>query len=185
MQTSRRGEAVTLERPQAPDPYTLLPKVGSFTVTSEDVADGERLAEIFTHAGGDTSPQLSWSGQPAGTQGFVVTMFDPDAPTPCGFWHWLVLGLGPETTSLPRGAGAEGNGGLPSGAFQARNDFGGKAYLGAAPPAGDMVHRYFTAVHAIDVPRLEVDDNATPAVVSFNLVFHTLARAIITPVYSQ
>lgn len=175
---------MSLDRPQAPDPYSLLPAVGSFTVTSEDVADGARLADDFVYSGGNQSPQLSWSGFPEATQGFVVTVFDPDAPTPCGFWHWLALGLDASTTSLPRGAGADGNAGLPAGAFHVRNDFGQKAYSGAAPPPGDQPHRYFTVVHAIDVPKLDVDENVTPAVVSFNLVFHTLARAIITPVYS-
>jgi Raf kinase inhibitor-like YbhB/YbcL family protein len=176
--------AVTLERPQAPDPYTLLPTVGTFSVTSDDVADGERMAQEFTFAGGNASPQLSWSGFPEDSQGFVVTMFDPDAPTPSGFWHWVLVGLGAGTTSLPRGAGAAGGGRLPAGGVQLRNDYGQPAYLGAAPPAGDQLHRYFIVVHAIDVPALDVDASSTPAVASFNLVFHTLARAILTPVYS-
>ena len=175
---------MSLDRPQAPDPYSLLPAVGSFAVASEDVTDGGRLAEDFVFAAGNTSPQLSWSGAPEGTQGYVVTVFDPDAPTPCGFWHWLVLGLDAATTSLPRGAGAAGNAGLPTGAFHVRNDFGQKAFSGAAPPAGDRAHRYLIVVHAIDVPALDVDEDVTPAVVSFNLVFHTLARAILTPVYA-
>jgi Raf kinase inhibitor-like YbhB/YbcL family protein len=175
---------VNLDRPQAPDPYTLLPAVGTFTVTSADIADGERLAGEFSLAGGNISPQLSWSGFPEDAAGFVVTVFDPDAPTPSGFWHWVVVGLGAGTTRLPRGAGAAGNGNLPAGAFHVRNDAGRKAYGGAAPPVGDRPHRYFHVVHAIDVPSLGVDEEATPAVVSFNLVFHTLARAIITPVYS-
>jgi Raf kinase inhibitor-like YbhB/YbcL family protein len=168
-----------LDRPQAPDPYSLLPRVGSFTLTSEDVEDGKPLAEEFTYAGGNVSPQLSWSGFPEGTQGFVVTCFDPDAPTPSGFWHWLLLGLDAGTTSLPRGAGAS----PPPGTFSVRNDFGTSDYAGAAPPPGDQVHRYFFVVHALDVPRLDVDGNASPAVVSFNLAFHTLARAILTPTY--
>lgn len=176
---------MSLERPVAPDPYLLLPPVPAFTVTSQDVADGEPLAQDFVAAGGNASPQLSWSGFPAQTQGFVVTMFDPDAPTPSGFWHWVVVGLDAGTTSLPRGAGAEGGAGLPPGAFMVRNDVGVKAYGGAAPPAGDQVHRYFLVVHAIDVPALDVDEDATPAVVSFNLAFHTLARAVITPTYHQ
>jgi Raf kinase inhibitor-like YbhB/YbcL family protein len=175
---------VTLERPLAPDPYELLPSVGSFTVTSSDVADGVQLGEEFTFAGGNLSPQLSWSGFPAATRGFVVTCFDPDAPTPSGFWHWVVVGLGSGTTELPRGAGAEGDACLPDGAFHCRSDFGSKAYGGAAPPPGDRPHRYYFVVHAIDVERLDVDSDASPAVVSFNLAFHTLARAIITPVYS-
>ncbi len=175
---------MTLERPVAPNPYELLPKVGTFAVTSTDVRDGEPLAADFTFAGGNTSPQLSWSGFPEQTRGFVVTCYDPDAPTGSGFWHWLLLGLGASTTSLPRGAGAAGGAGLPAGAFHVRGDFGSKAYAGAAPPPGDHLHRYFFAVHALDVERLDVDDTVTPAVVGFNLAFHTLARALVVPVYS-
>ncbi|HEY6793820.1 MAG TPA: YbhB/YbcL family Raf kinase inhibitor-like protein [Kineosporiaceae bacterium] len=174
-----------LDRPQAPDPYELLPRVGGFTVTSSDIADGQPLGQEFVAGGGNTSPQLSWSGFPTETRGFVVTTFDPDAPTPSGFWHWLVLGLDAGTTSLPRGAGAEGAAALPAGAFMLRNDAGQKSYLGAAPPAGDMVHRYYFVVHAIDTEKLDVDENATPAVASFHLAFHTLARAIVTPTYQQ
>jgi Raf kinase inhibitor-like YbhB/YbcL family protein len=175
---------VALDRPLAPDPYSLLPAAGSFTVTSQDIADGRRLGDDFAFARGNVSPQLSWSGSPEGTRGFVVTCFDPDAPTPSGFWHWLVLGLDAGVTGLARGAGAAGGAALPAGAFQVRNDFGNHGYDGAAPPAGDREHRYYFVVHAIDVPSLDVDESTTPAAVSFNLAFHTLARAIITPVYS-
>ena len=175
---------MTLERPVAPDPYEFLPRVGTFVVTSRDVRAGERLAEEFTFGGRNTSPQLSWSDSPEQTRGFVVTCFDPDAPTPCGFWHWTVVGLSADTTELARGAGAEGDTALPAGAFHVRNDFGRKAYDGAAPPPGDHQHRYYFVVHAIDVDRLKVGNDSTPAAVSFHLALHTLARAVLTPVYS-
>lgn len=175
---------MTLERPLAPDPYELLPHVASFTLTSKDVTDGIHLDEVHAFSGNNRSPQLSWNGFPEQTHGFVVTCFDPDAPTPSGFWHWLVLGLDADITSLPRGAGADGDTALPPGAFHVRNDFGARAYGGAAPPPGDRPHRYYFVVHAIDVDKLDVDSSATPAAVAFNLAFHTLARAIITPVYS-
>ena len=176
---------MSLDRPPAPDPYSLLPAVGSFEVTSNDVQDGQPLAETFIYQGGNQSPQLAWSGFPTETKSFVVTCFDPDAPTPSGFWHWVVVGLDASITELSRGAGAEGGAELPKGAFHVRGDFGTAGYAGAAPPAGDRPHRYYFVVHALDVETLDVDDTVTPAVVSFNLAFHTLARAQIVPTNSN
>lgn len=176
---------MSLERPVAPDPYELLPAAGSFTVTSTDVTDGEQLALTHVHssAGGENvSPQLSWSGFPAETKSFVVTCFDPDAPIVSGFWHWIAVNIPVSVTELAAGSGAD-DASLPAGAFHVRNDMGSKDYVGSAPPQGDMVHRYYFTVHAVDVEALEVDGDATAAIVGFNLAFHTLARAIITPTY--
>jgi len=172
---------MSLDRPVAPDPYELLPKAGSFTVTSTDIADNEPLSDDHAFAGGNKSPQLSWSGFPAETKGFVVTCYDPDAPVVSGFWHWVLVNLPATVTELPTGAGTTER--LDNGAFHVCSDFGTKAYGGAAPPAGDQVHRYYFVVHAIDVEALDVDSDASPAVVGFNLAFHTLARALITPTY--
>ena len=99
-----------LSRPVAPDPYAQLPAVPSFALTSEDVADGQTMAAPFTAAGGDTSPQLAWSGFPASTRSFVVTCFDPDAPRPGGFWHWTVLNLPENPNSFSRFTVAEVDG---------------------------------------------------------------------------
>jgi Raf kinase inhibitor-like YbhB/YbcL family protein len=178
---------MSLERPTAPDPYALLPAVGSFSVTSADVTEGQQLPLSAVHgsAGGENlSPQLSWSGAPEGTKSYVVTCFDPDAPVPGGFWHWIAVNIPASATELPSGAGAS-DAGLPGDAFHVRSDFSTRDYGGAAPPQGDVPHRYYFAVHAVDVDKLDVDENASAAFVSFNLAFHTLARAIITPIYQH
>jgi Raf kinase inhibitor-like YbhB/YbcL family protein len=177
---------MTLERPQAPAPYDLLPAVPGFTVTSDDVRQGETLADDFVAAGGNQSPHLNWAGFPSETRGFVVNCFDPDAPTPSGFWHWTLVGLDASTTELARGTGAADGSALPSGAFHVRNDTGEPGFTGAAPPPGDVPHRYFFAVHALDVASFDgVDQSSTPAVVAFNLVFHTIARGLLVPIYQN
>lgn len=170
----------SLDRPVKPDPYPLLPAVPSFTVTSTDVTDGAPLKDAQVAALGNTSPQLSWSGAPAGTKSYVVTCFDPDAPTPSGFWHWVLVDLPADVTSLEAGAATHV---LPGAAFHVRNDGGEATFMGAAPPAGDQVHRYFFVVHAVGEESLGVSPEATPAVVSFNLAFKTLGRAIIHGTY--
>jgi hypothetical protein len=142
------------------NPYEHLPEVASFRVASTDVQDGEKLSipqvsGIFGAGGEDVSPQLSWSGFPEGTKSFVVTVYDPDAPTASGFWHWAVVDIPANVAGLARGAGDREDGsGLPSGAFQLRNDGGTTRFIGAAPPVGHGKHRYFTVVHAVDVESL-------------------------------
>lgn len=174
----------TLDRPVAPNPYELLPKTASFTVTSTDVTDGQPLKDDQVAAAGNTSPQLAWTDVPAGTESFVVTCFDPDAPTPSGFWHWVLVDLPADVTSLETGAGAAGAP-LPGSAFMCRNDGGVQGFMGAAPPEGDQVHRYYFVVHAVGAPTLGVDADASPAVVSFNLAFKTLGRAIVHGTYQH
>jgi len=175
---------MSIERPVTPDPYPLLPQVAAFSVTSTDVSDGQPLKDEQVAALGDTSPQLSWSGAPDGTLSYTITCFDPDAPTPSGFWHWVLVDVPADVTTLNVGAGAEGAV-LPGKAFMCRNDGGPKAFMGAAPPAGDQVHRYYFVVHAVKTESLGVDSDASPAVVSFNLAFKTLGRAIIHGTYQH
>lgn len=172
------------------DPYASLPDLPSFEVSSTDISHGDTLASpqvsgIMGAGGEDVSPQLSWSGAPEGTQSYVVTVYDPDAPTASGFWHWSVVDIPADVTELPSGAGDEGSGGLPTGAFQLRNDAGAARYVGAAPPEGHGPHRYFTVVHAVGVPSLGIDADATPAFLGFNLFGQAIGRAILVPTYEQ
>jgi Raf kinase inhibitor-like YbhB/YbcL family protein len=173
---------MNLDRPVAPDPYDLLPQVPSFTLTSDDVTDGRPLKDDQVAGKGDTSPQLSWSGAPEGTRSYTITCFDPDAPTPSGFWHWVLVDVPADVTSLDAGAAA---GDLPGAAFHCRNDAGTLGFAGAAPPEGDQVHRYYFVVHAVTEETLGVDAEASPAVVSFNLAFKTAGRAILHGTYQH
>ena len=178
---------MNLDRPVSPDPYSLLPAVPALTVSSTSIVHEGRLpeAQVFDGwglTGGNVSPQLSWSGAPDGTRGYAVTCFDPDAPTPSGFWHWLLVGIPADVTHLDAGAGTAAT--APEGAFHVSNDFGDKRYDGAAPPAGDQPHRYLFAVHALDTDDLGLDDTASAAVTAFTMGMHTLARGVISATYT-
>ncbi|MFW0112035.1 YbhB/YbcL family Raf kinase inhibitor-like protein [Rothia sp. CCM 9417] len=167
-------------------PYADLPELPTFTLTSADVEDGAPLppaqvSGIMGCGGQDVSPQLSWSGFPPETKSFVVTCYDPDAPTPSGFWHWAVSNLPADVTELASGAAEN----LPAGALTHLNDGGTRGYIGAAPPAGHGPHRYIFCVTAVDVERLDLDQKASPAVVNFNLFFHGIARAFLTATHEE
>ena len=171
---------------QERNPYDGLPRVQGFQLESRAVADGDTVpvaqrSGIFGAGGQDTSPDLAWSGFPEETQSFIVTMYDPDAPTPSGFWHWVAINIPALATSLPAGAG-DGDENLPDGAMHLANDAGLRRYLGAAPPPGDP-HRFFVVVSALDVANAGVPDGATPALASFQTLAHTIGRAMLVPVY--
>lgn len=166
------------------DPFARLPEVATFTVTSTTLADGAPLPSAQMSAGlpggKDISPHLTWSGAPADTKSYAVTVYDPDAPTGSGFWHWAVADIPATVTELPEGAGADTGFGLPEGAFQLPNDARAARFIGAAPPAGHGPHRYFIVVHALDVEHIGVPADFTPAYLGFTMAGHTLGRAVLT-----
>ncbi len=173
-----------------PLPYEFLPPLPSFTVASTDVADGaalkrDQVSAMMGAGGGDVSPELRWTGFPEATRSFAVTVYDPDAPTGSGFWHWAVCNIPASVTELPRGAGAPDGGALPDSALTLRNDGGVRGYMGAAPPEGHGPHRYVFAVHAVDVDVLDVGPDASPAILGFNLAFHALARAVLVATHER
>ena len=157
--------------------------MADLVLTSESFNDGDYLANDhilseaygFGCAGGNLSPQLSWSGAPEGTKSFALTCFDPDAPTGSGFWHWVVVNIPADLTSLALGAGSGGS--MPDGALQTRTDFGAPGYGGPCPPEGDHPHRYLFTLHAVGVEALPVEADTSAAVVGFMLNFNTLAKA--------
>lgn len=158
----------------------------SFRLTSKDVRDGTRLPEAqvldgMGYSGGNVSPHLSWSGAPEGTRSFVVTCYDPDAPTGSGWWHWVVANIPGSVGELPAGAGGR-QGRLPQGALQTRTDFGSPGYGGAAPPPGPA-HRYIFTVHALKVEKLDIEADASPALVGFMVHLNTLGKAEIVTLY--
>ena len=165
------------------NPFARLPEAPVFTVTSSTVADGQPLpAAQFSGAfgipgGQDVSPQLSWTGAPEGTKSFAVTVYDPDAPTMSGFWHWAVANIPATVTELPEGAGDDTGSGLPAGAYQLPGDARAARFVGAAPPAGHGEHRYFITVHALDVEDIGVPAEGTPAFLGFSMASHILGRA--------
>ncbi|WP_127841963.1 YbhB/YbcL family Raf kinase inhibitor-like protein [Actinomyces wuliandei] len=175
--------ASDLTRPRPPAPYDFLPRVPTFTLVSPDVAEGERVPDRFTGLHDNISPALSWSGFPEQTRSFVVSCFDPDAPSPAGWWHWTVVDLDVSVTSLEQGAGTSDLH-LDGAAFHLAGDSGDHAWFGPYPPAGDGDHRYVFAVSALDVDTLGLEDSASPTAAAFALATHCLARATLTATYS-
>ena len=160
-----------------------------FTVTSSDFLTDQPIAPVhvfkgFGCDGGNLSPALSWTNAPEGTKSFAVTVYDPDAPTGSGWWHWQVYNLPETTVSLKQGASTV-EGGLPDSAIQNRNDYGTSNYGGPCPPQGDKPHRYIVTVFALKVDTLEVPVDATAALVGFNLNANALAKATLTATYGR
>jgi Raf kinase inhibitor-like YbhB/YbcL family protein len=162
----------------------------ALSLTSPDIKPGarisdEQVANIMGCPGKDVSPALNWSGAPKGTKSFALSVYDPDAPTGSGFWHWVVFNIPADATSLPKNAGDPKAGLMPAGAVQIRNDASMPGYLGPCPPKGDKPHHYHFQLFAVDVDKLDADENASPAYIGFNLHFHTLAKATLTGVWSR
>jgi hypothetical protein len=168
---------------------TITAVADGFRLTSTDLSDGTAVPLQFVHSdygcGGDNeSPALSWHGAPQGTRSFAVTVFDPDAPTGHGWWHWAVANLPPSTTVLPRGSGNAQGHALPESAVQLRNDFGNARYGGPCPPPG-APHRYRFRVYAVDVARLPVHDGDPAPSLETALQGHILGMTQIVARYAR
>jgi Raf kinase inhibitor-like YbhB/YbcL family protein len=162
-------------------------KLTSGEISNGDTIKMEQVFNSFTCTGQNMSPSLSWSGAPAGTKSFVVQIYDPDAPTGSGWWHWVVINIPASTTSLPKNAGDAKANLLPAGAMQTRTDFGAPGYGGPCPPQDGKPHHYHIMVSAIDEDKLQFaqSDQASAALVGYELNFHTLAKASIVGIFSR
>ena len=165
-------------------------QAAGFVLSSPTIKPGSMLTEAqvfkgFGCEGKNTSPALKWSGAPQGTKSYAVTVYDPDAPTGSGWWHWVVFNIPANVTELPEGAGSADGKGLPPGAVQGRTDFGSAAFGGACPPAGDKPHRYIFTVHALKTDKIEVPPDASAALVGFMLNANRLGKASFEAKYGR
>lgn len=162
----------------------------AFTLASPDIAADSTIDRKFEFngfgcSGDNRSPALRWSGAPAGTKSYAITLYDPDAPTGSGFWHWFVVNIPGNVTELASNAGAIGGANLPKGARHVRIDYGIHGFGGPCPPEGDPPHRYIFTVHALSVERLDVPDDATAAVAGFMVNANSLGKASFTAKYGR
>ena len=161
-----------------------------FHLSSTELVAGGRLElrhvfNGFGCSGGNLSPALNWSGAPAGTKSFAVTVYDPDAPTGSGWWHWVIVDLPATTSALVAGAGDPAGGKAPKGALQLTTDYGKAGFGGACPPAGDKPHRYVFTLYALKVEKLGVDPGATAAMAGFMLNANALGKTGFTVYYGR
>jgi Raf kinase inhibitor-like YbhB/YbcL family protein len=162
---------------------------GAFTLTSSDIADGKKIPEAqvfnsFGCAGRNISPALSWSNVPAGTKSFALLVYDPDAPTGSGWWHWVAYNIPADATSLAADAGDPKKNLMPGAAVQGRTDFGSPGYGGPCPPPGKPHHYYFR-LYALKVAKLEVPADATAALIGYNVNANSLGMAQILGLYGR
>ncbi|MCG9727372.1 YbhB/YbcL family Raf kinase inhibitor-like protein [Vibrio brasiliensis] len=157
----------------------------AFELTSEDIQEGHPMDKTFEFQGwgcdgGNLSPQLTWKGAPPETKSYAISVFDPDAPTGSGFWHWLAFNIPASVHALPRGADIKKLGGTES-----RIDFGTTGFGGACPPVAGGMHRYQFTVWALPTAKLELDEQTPAAVVGFTLNSMALDNVTLTATYTR
>jgi Raf kinase inhibitor-like YbhB/YbcL family protein len=160
-------------------------EISSPAVGADGTIPAKHTANTFGCTGENISLPLVWKDVPADAKSLALTMYDPDAPTGSGFWHWLIVNLPPSVTSLDEGVGEPGNAKLPEGSVQARGDAGFAGYMGPCPPEGDPPHRYIFTIFAVKTDKLDIDENTSGAVVGFNLHFNTIDKASVTYTYGR
>ncbi len=159
-----------------------------FTLVSDQIGGQLTIDQVFNGfgcTGKNISPELKWTGAPKGAKSFALTVYDPDAPTGSGWWHWVIFNIPADVTELKTGAGDPAKKLAPAGSVQSMTDYGKAGFGGACPPAGDRPHRYVFTVFALDVPKLDLDEHAGAALVGFMLNSHAIARASLLSYYGR
>lgn len=160
----------------------------TFTLSSNDLGGEATINDEFNGfgcTGENQSPQLSWKNVPEETKSFAVTMYDPDAPTGSGWWHWVVFDIPVSTNELVSGAGNTALNLTPEGVIQSITDYGTNGYGGPCPPKGHGLHQYIITVYALKTDKLGLNENTNPAVVGYYLWNNTLAKASIVTYYQR
>jgi Raf kinase inhibitor-like YbhB/YbcL family protein len=160
-------------------------RVTSPTVKEQGQIANEHVFSGFGCSGGNVSPELHWQNAPKETKSFAVIVYDPDAPTGSGWWHWVIFNIPPNVNSLTRNAGKPDGGVAPEGSIQSITDFGQAGYGGPCPPPGDKPHRYIFTVYALKVDQLPLKKDASGAMVGFYLNQNMLAKASLTAHYGR
>jgi Raf kinase inhibitor-like YbhB/YbcL family protein len=165
-------------------------QAAGFTLSSPTIKPGSMLTDAqvfkgFGCEGKNISPALKWSGAPSGTKSYAVTVYDPDAPTGSGWWHWVVYNIPASAAELPEGAGGADGKGLPAGTAQSRTDFGAPGFGGACPPAGDKPHRYIFTVYALKTDKIDAPADASAALVGFMINANKLGKASFEAKYGR
>jgi Raf kinase inhibitor-like YbhB/YbcL family protein len=169
---------------------STLAHAGGFKLSSPDIKPGKMIPQRFEFnafgcSGENKSPALKWSGAPKGAKSFAVTLYDPDAPTGSGWWHWVVINIPADVTELPADAGALNSTTLPKGATQIRTDYGSAAFGGTCPPKGDKPHHYIFTVYALKTDKIDVPADATAALAGYMIHGNMLAKASFTARYGR
>lgn len=163
---------------------TLFAK--GLTLKSGDMIGQISVNQVFNGfgcTGKNISPQLEWNNAPKGTKSFAITIYDPDAPTGSGWWHWVVFDISKDTNQILSNASALNI--LPKGTIQSKTDFGKNEFGGACPPKGSKAHTYIITIYALDIEKLGLDKNSNPALVGYIINSHTIEKSSIVTYYKR
>jgi Raf kinase inhibitor-like YbhB/YbcL family protein len=172
--------------------FVLVLMLGSFLQANNFTLESDTLKGQLTKQeefngfgchGENRSPELHWSNAPKGTKSFAITVFDPDAPTGSGWWHWIVVNIPANVKEIPQDASAKHL--LPKGAIETMTDFGKPGFGGPCPPKGDKPHRYIFTVYALDTEKLDVKPSTDSAHVGYLINQHAIAKSSLISYYGR